>query len=255
MNRLILIVVVATCVVSTPALSRTETEKLSLHARYSSLLSEVVRDGRVDCAGLKKKEARLDRYLKALAAAKIVSMTRNEKLAFWINAYNAFTLKLILDNYPAVKSIRDLDEPWASKSWKAASGTYSLDDIEHTILRKVLKEPRIHFALVCASISCPDLLPKAFLPKKLDEQLDAATRAFLADTSKGFEIVGKKDGQFTIRLSRLFEWFSGDFKKAAGSVAKFVTPYLPEADRKRMERHVDDLEIVYFEYDWKLNGK
>ena len=93
------------------------------------------------------------------------------------------------------------------------------------------------------------------MPEKLDKQLDAATQAFLADATKGFELVSTGKGTVTIRLSKIFEWFSGDFEKPAGSVAKYILPHLPEADRKKVERHLDDLEIVYFEYDWKLNDK
>ena len=148
------------------------------HAAWNALLGERVKDGVVDYAGLHKDPARLDAYLATLAATDPSDYAREDQLAYWINAYNAFTIRLILDHYPTA-SIRDVSRPWKRKQWNAGGTIYSLDHIEHTILRKQFKEPRIHFAIVCASIGCPDLQPRAFTGPGIETQLEQAARHFM----------------------------------------------------------------------------
>jgi hypothetical protein len=165
------------------------------------------------------------------------SWSNNETLAFWINAYNAFTIKLIIDNYP-VKSIKDIKNPWDQKFIPIGKQLMSLNEIEHDILRK-LNEPRIHFAIVCASKSCPKLLNEAYVYSKLELQLTVATEEFLADETKN------NIARNTVKLSKIFKWFSDDFTQN-GSLIDFLNQYSnveisPNAKKSFMD------------YNWDLN--
>jgi len=235
------------------------TSQSNMHTRFDAILREYVNDGVVDYKGLKLDEGLLDQYLVELDSADPSSMDRAERLAFWINAYNAFTLKLILNYYPGIESIKDIpsSKRWNASIWSVDGEMKSLDQIEHKILRK-MDEPRIHFAIVCASISCPDLLSRAYLPESLDEQLDEAAGGFLKDSTKGAQAV-KEEGALwgtnhTLYLSSIFDWFEGDFEKASGSVVDFVLPYLPETMKGYVDAHRDELRTKSLDYDWRLNG-
>lgn len=159
---------------------------------------------------------------------------------FWINAYNAFTVKLIVDNYP-LKSITDLKDPWDQKFIKLKGNTYSLNQIEHEILRPKYQDPRIHFAVNCASYSCPKLLNHAFMPMSLDKMLTQLAKDFLNDPKRN--IITKEKGE----VSQLFDWYKEDFTKH-GDLIVFINLY----SRVIMDR---DAEIVFMEYNWELNGK
>jgi len=166
-----------------------------------------------------------------------------DALAFWINAYNFLAIKLVAENYP-VKSIKDIGSIFRSV-WKRPAGKiggmdYTLHEIEHEILRKNFSEPRIHFAIVCASLSCPDLPGEVFLPGRLEEQLDKSTSAFLARPAKGVRREGDR-----LLVSRIFGWFEEDFA-AAGGVLAFIRRYLPGLEGK-------DYAIEYLPYNWNLN--
>lgn len=243
--------VLAACTVS----DADDTDWTKLHSPLTGLLSGAVKGGVVDYAWLKKREAELDAYLDALARARPASRSRSEKLAFWINAYNAFTLKLILRHYPDLESIRDIEKPWDTSEWKAGGKTLSLNEIEHEILRKELKEPRIHFAIVCASFSCPDLAPQAYAAEKLEEQLDSAARGFLDDTKKGFRVAEKSESRLVVEVSRLFDWFEDDFKSSAGSVRQYLLKYLPKEKADLLKAPQTSVRIKFLGYDWSLNGK
>jgi hypothetical protein len=231
-----------------------------IHVPFDLLLKEYVHEGAVDYRGLKGNEGALDAYLDVLAGTDPSLLDQGGEIAFWINAYNAFTLKLILNHYPGIESIKDIpsSERWKAEEWKVDGGNYSLDDIEHNILRK-MGEPRIHFAIVCASRSCPDLRSEAYTPDRLDEQLALAARGFLANPRKGLRVSEEKGMiwgvNYNVYLSRIFDWFGGDFEKASGSVIDFVVPYATEADSQFMTRHRDELDVKYLDYDWRLNGK
>jgi len=225
------------------------------HGAFDKLLSETVENGRVDYATLKRLKARLDVYLATLADAKPERMTRDGALAFWINAYNAFTLKLIVKHYPGVKSITDIPDAWKKKDWRVAGKKRSLDEIEHRIIRKEFAEPRIHFALVCASISCPGLSRKAYTAENLKAQLDRETRRFLADTSKGAKVVIERGRPPVLELSLVFKWFKDDFRKSAGSVLEFVLPYLPAKARESLRARKNEVRIIFLDYDWRLNRR
>ncbi|MDG2150312.1 MAG: DUF547 domain-containing protein [Planctomycetota bacterium] len=233
--------------------------RTSIHESYDELLRETVSLGVVNYTALAKQRPRLQKYLEELSAIDPNSLDRNAKLAFWINAYNAFTLELILEHLGRIESIKDISSSkrWKDKRWLISGRSYSLDEIEHEILRP-MQEPRIHFALVCASRSCPDLQPEAFLPEDLDAQLASATRGFLANPEKGMQtrieesFFGGKTP--TLLLSRIFDWFEGDFEKNGSEVVDFVLQYAPTQEAAFINRNRADLDVEYLDYDWSLNG-
>ncbi len=177
-------------------------------------------------------------------------------MALWINAYNAFTIKLILDRYPEIKSIKDIPRRWKLKRWLVGDRRYSLDEIEHEILRKRFEEPRIHFAIVCASISCPDLASEAYVGDRVEAQLDRATRRFLANPDKGFRTGFRRPESRErpeVHISSIFKWFKKDFERD-GSVLDFIGPYISAPERTFVAEHGDRLKVRHLDYDWALNG-
>ncbi|RMG44243.1 MAG: DUF547 domain-containing protein [Acidobacteria bacterium] len=232
-----------------------------LHAGWDRLLRAFVAGGEVDYACLKRYERELDEYLAALAEADPETGSVDARKALWINAYNAFTTKLILERYPGIASIKEIarKDRWLARRWDVGGTLYSLDEIEHQILRKRFGDPRIHFAIVCASRSCPDLAPEAYSAERLDEQLDRAARSFLADERKGARTAVER-GWFggkrpTLYLSSIFKWFAEDFQKSGGSVVDFVLPFLEPEDRAFVRLHRGQLAVAYLDYDWSLNGR
>ena len=175
--------------------------------------------------------------------------TKNDKLAFWINVYNIMAVKMVLDNYP-IKSIKDLDslfKPVWKKEVGAIGGTiFTLNDIEHKILRQ-MGESRIHVAIVCASVSCPDLRKEAYKPEKLDEQLDDQLTKFLANQGKGLKIDLAANKLY---LSSIFKWFEEDFE-SNGGVVSYLTNYVDS--RYKLILKSGKLKIRYLIYDWGLN--
>ncbi len=235
--------------------------RLGIYAPYDKLLRAHVEQGRVDYARLAEDEMNLQSFLETLGKVVPASLkTPAEQKAFWINAYNAFTLQLILDHLPGIESIKDIasGERWKAVRWEVDGKRYSLDQIEHEILRP-LGDARIHFALVCAAQSCPDLLSEAYLPATLDEQLDRAGRAFLASTAKGLSF-GTVDGTLwgrnhVVRLSAIFDWFEEDFGSNEREVIDFVLKFAPPPAADFIRAHRDDLDVRHLDYDWSLNGR
>ncbi len=176
---------------------------------------------------------------------------RDARLAYWINVYNILTIDLVLQHYP-VDGIRDIGHllrpVWKRPAGRIAGRRYSLDEIEQRILRP-LGEPRIHAAIVCASVSCPALRRQPFATSQLDAQLDAALRGWLANPEKGLRI-DRTTG--TLWLSRIFKWFEEDFE-AQGGMIPFIAPHLGDRDRAWLERHGAGASIEYLDYDWSLN--
>jgi len=226
---------------------------------YARLLKAHVRSGvvsgirlnLVDYRALKADPA-FGAALAALAEAKGGPLAIGaERLAFWVNAYNLLAIKAVLDQYPTA-SIRDggglLTPVWRKKVGVVGGTSYSLDDIEHGILRKAFKEPRVHFAIVCASLSCPDLRPEPFEASRLDAQLDEQTTAFLSNPTKGLE--AGPDGR-TARVSLIFKWFSGDFEDAGGPAAFIRSRSGPDVAGRI--RSLTDAGLSYLGYDWSLN--
>jgi hypothetical protein len=223
------------------------------HATFTEVLKTHVKGAKVDYSGIKKSPAKLNAYLDTLANIKkseYDGWSKDQKMAFLINLYNAATLKLIIDHYP-VKSIKDIGGiikgPWKQEVVRLWGKKVTLDHVEHDLLRPGFKDPRVHFAVNCASIGCPDLLNEAFQASKLDDQLDNQARAFLADTKRNRLDAKNK----TLYLSSIFDWFEEDFVKKSGSVEKFVAPYFNDADRAVIQR--GGLKIKNTEYDWNLN--
>jgi hypothetical protein len=176
--------------------------------------------------------------------------TRNEKLAFWINAYNILAIDLVVKNRP-IESIRDIGNllrpVWKLSAGRVGGRNVTLAGIEHETLRP-MGEPRIHGAVVCASVSCPPLKRSAWLAESLGEQLDAAMRIWLADPATGLRVDAANE---TLYLSRVFDWFEEDFEPSGGVLA-FIEPYLRPADRAWLARHPEP-RIRHLSYDWNLN--
>ncbi|MEO8158100.1 MAG: DUF547 domain-containing protein [Betaproteobacteria bacterium] len=218
----------------------------------------------VDYAGFAADRGRLKQYLAALSGVSRAEFDRWDKptqLAFLINAYNANTVELILTRYPDLKSIKDLGSllrsPWKKSFIPLLGETRSLDDIEQGLIRGSDRyaEPRIHFAVNCASIGCPALRTEAFSAERLDAQLEDSTRAFLSDRTRN-----RLDGN-TLRVSSIFKWYRADFEKGwrgAANLAGFLAQYrealgLDEANTSRLKS--GDLSIEFLDYDWRLNSK
>lgn len=228
-----------------------------LHDDWDALLRAHVSHGRVDYKAVKGESAKLDAYLARLAVARPAAMSRDDQLAFWINAYNAFTVKLIVDHLP-LTSIREISSPWKQERWTVEGRAYSLDWIEHKILREGFHEPRIHFAIVCASIGCPDLQAWAYRGDSIEAQLDRVTRQFMASakhiktaTEGGW--LGRKT--YTLRTSKIFKWFGDDFTDGGKrSVVDFIRLYAPEAVAEFIVEAGPALTVKTLGYDWHLNA-
>ena len=222
--------------ISGPALSAQDVHS---HAILDKLLQTYVSaDGKVDYPGLKEQAGDLDAYLLILSDHPPQgSWSRAQQMAYWINAYNAFTLDLILDNYP-LKSIRELDggNPWDVKRIRIGDRQYSLNEIEHKILRPRFGDARIHFAVNCAARSCPPLLNRAWRAASLETDLEKQTRAFV--NNPAFNSL-KKD---TIKVSRIFDWYAADFGDLAAWINRYSTRPVNAGAR-----------VEYLDYDWRLN--
>ncbi len=209
------------------------------HSLWTNFLQKYVSSqGHVNYKAIHQHPEDLQTYLQELSkTVPNENWTKNEALAFWINAYNAFTIKLIIDNYP-LKSIKDIKKPWSKNFIKIGNKTISLNHIEHDILRK-MGEPRIHFAIVCASISCPKLKNEAYTAENLENQLTQAAKNFLNDPSKNAISANN------LELSKIFKWFGSDFTKH-GSLIDFLNVY---SDIQIS----NDAKINFKDYNWDLN--
>lgn len=216
----------------------TKAQKID-HSQWTVILQKYVSDnGKVNYKGLKNDRASLTKYIDYLSKnAPKDNWSNQEMLAYWINAYNALTVDLILRNYP-VKSIKDIKKPWEQRLWKLGNKLYNLDEIEHDILRQ-MNEPRIHFAIVCASVSCPNLQNEAYEASKLEAQLTKATKDFLNDPTKNYI---SRNG---LELSKIFQWFTKDFKQH-GSLIDFLNQYSGI-------NISENAKIKYKDYNWSLN--
>jgi len=218
------------------------------HIKLTTLVSDTAKQSGVDYKNLGKKRTGLKSYLKDLSEVSYSDFrgwNKDDQLAFLINLYNASTLELVLMHYP-IKSLKDDvggdKGPWKIGAVKLFGKTTSLDALEHEFIRKYYNEPRIHFALNCASEGCPPLLKEAYTGLKLESQLDSQTRAYLADP-KANRVSSKK-----LEISPLFDWFKDDFVKKSGSVEAFLDPYFPKVKLKPGKA-----KVSYTDYGWKLN--
>jgi hypothetical protein len=221
------------------------------HEVFDGLLAKYVdEEGLVDYEGLQGEEAKLDAYLKAIAEAPYEAMGRSEKLALLINAYNAFTLKLILNYYP-LASIKDIpaDERWEAARWRVGEHTWSLNELEHEQIRPNFKEPRIHFALVCAAVGCPPLRNKAYVASRLEEQLEKQT-LYVHNHDRWFRF---NPDENMASLTPLYKWYRGDFEQVANSVLGYAARYAPEL-KETLEAGKKP-SIRWLDYDWSLNSQ
>lgn len=209
------------------------------HSTWDKLLKKYVADnGDVNYKGFKKDAELLNSYIQYLST-KVPTETwsKPEKLAYFINVYNTNTIKLIIDNYP-IKSIKDIKNPWSKNRIKIGDKDFSLEDIEHEILRK-MDEPRIHFAINCASASCPRLLNSAYTSENVEQLLDKATKSFIANPKKNTIT------EYSVQLSKIFQWYKSDFT-TGGSLIDYINQY------STVKIH-QDATISYLDYDWSLN--
>ncbi len=228
------------------------------HGLWAGLLRTLLRprpEGRwlvAYAAAGREERAALEAYLAGLAAVPVSTLARPEQMAFWINLYNALTVKLVLDHWP-VRSIRDIDispglfadGPWGAKLIAVEGETLSLDDVEHRILRPIWRDPRVHYAVNCASLGCPDLAPEPYLADRLDDQLDAAGHRFV-NHPRAVRLDGGK-----LFVSSIYHWFEDDFGGDDRAVIKHLCAYAapPLAmvlqKRERIDGHA---------YDWAINA-
>jgi hypothetical protein len=242
---------------------------------FDALLKEHVDDkGMVNYQKIKARPVRLNTFLAALAAVKKTEFDRwpeNQKIAFWINAYNAYTLKAIIDNYPVKSSffkslrfpknsIRQIDGVWDKLKFNVQGQKLTLEHIEHKELRAKFSEPRIHMALVCAAMGRPPLRNQAYRGPQLNDQLDDQSKKFMAHPGK-FKI--DRAAQ-TVHLSQIFKWFGDDFTKKylpdigfadhtnpQRASLNFAAKYLPPADAEYLRDK--KYKIKHLNYDWALN--
>ncbi len=215
-------------------------DKAPSHAILNELLQKHVDpEGTVDYRGMKQNAARLDAYLDLLAEnPPRDDWSRVEKLAYWINAYNAFTVKLVTEHYP-ISSIMDLagGKIWDTRTLDIGGVAYTLNDMEHTKLRKEIGDPRIHFAVNCAAVSCPPLYNEAFTQGNVDHLLNQRTKAFI-NNEKYNDISPSR-----VSVSKIFEWYAEDF----GNLIPFLSKYTDRPIR-------EDATIIFRDYNWELNG-
>lgn len=220
------------------------------HEAWTELLKKHVNsEGFVDYGGFKKDRLKLNAYLEVLRKnpPDETTWTQEEQIAYWINTYNAFTVKLIIDHYP-IESIKDIgstiqipfiNSPWDIKFIEINNQKLDLNNIEHAILRKKFDEPRIHFAINCASVSCPKLRREAFVAEKLNDQLREQAYEFINDPKRN--LISEQ----TVELSKIFRWFKGDFTKNQ-TLKAYVNQYANSKIR-------EESNISFMDYDWSLN--
>jgi len=219
------------------------------HALFDEILRAHVEKGFVDYAGIKAQDLKkLRSYLDGLAAADPERFAgRDDELAFWLNAYNAFVIAGVLERYPDIASVMDVPGFFTDKAWGAAGQLRSLNEIENEIIRPRFEDPRIHFILVCAGRSCPPLQDAAMQAATLQSDLGRATREALNNTT-----YVQVDAQAKrLRLTRIMSWYKQDFVASDGSLEAFLARYLAEPAKSRIA--AGGLSVEFMDYDWSLN--
>lgn len=224
---------------------------------YQSLLNEyteatdTIVQTRVNYRGL-RKDPRWKQLIGQVGKTNPKQLqTQEQRLAYWVNVYNIFAIDLIVDNYPidGIKDIGSFFTPvWNVPAGKISGRSYTLEEVEHKILRP-MGDPRIHAAIVCASVSCPPLARTAFEAATLDAQLDAILRAFLGNPKKGLLLDRAKSA---LHVSKIFDWFESDFEPHGG-VPHFLLPHITADDAEWIRQQGGDLDLRYLHYDWNLN--
>ena len=256
----------AILVLATPVVGETEGDVQFDHSALGRVLGTYVDEGgRVDYAGLKAHPEDLDAYVALLGRVSPASHPERfpglpDRLAYWINAYNAFVLRGVIDAYP-VKSVKDIKflSGFFNRTYFTAGGQdYTLNNIEHSILREVFGDARIHAAINCASVGCPRLPQEAFLPETLDAQLDGVMRFFIREPRN----VRIDRGEEVVYLSKIFDWFEGDFtgwyerthRVEEVRIVDYLRLFLAEEDRVYLESH-PNVNVRHVDYDWALNDQ
>ncbi len=263
-NRLLMVL----CCMLSLAVSAEESRQVPDHALWNALLSSYVislpggKSTQVNYSGFAHAQSTLDSYLQSLSAIDQQSFDQWDKadqLAFLINAYNAWTVKLILKDYSSIKSIKELgslfESPWKKEFIPLLGKIRSLDDIEHGLIRGSGRyaEPRIHFAINCASVGCPALREEAYVGHKLDAQLEHQTYRFLSDRTRN-----RLEGN-TLKISSIFKWYREDFElgwRGSNTLEAFLAIYAkPLGLNKTQIRQLqqDEIDIEFMDYDWRLN--
>ena len=220
------------------------------HSVLDRLLFEAVdKHGGVDYAKLLSKRPALEGYLQSLVKINPNQLgSKDEQLAYWINFYNAQTIESVLEHWPVKSVLNDFPDSAFFKKWKhpTALGDLTLNEIENNIIRKRFREPRVHFALNCASKGCPDLFPGAYTAENLEKVLDMAAKRFIHDPKKNrFDF--KKGIAY---LSPIFDWYASDFDEAGGPLG-FIAGYLDNAEAWKLSK----FRVEYTDYDWSLNSR
>jgi hypothetical protein len=225
------------------------------HSAFERLLKAHVADGRVDYDAF-ARAPEFPRYLGRLAAARPHAMSPPEELSYWINVYNAYTIRLV-NAHQERQSIRNINKtlgvikamgPWKEEIVRAGGKTMSLDHVEHEIIRKRFREPRIHFALVCAAVSCPPLRREAYTGERLEAQLEDQARIFIGRSPDKNRV---DVAHATAHLSPIFTWFKEDFGPDLG---RFLARYVPEPSARALLES-GRFKVVETPYDWSLNSK
>ncbi len=219
------------------------------HSNYDELLkNHVNQEGLVNYTSIARDPVALESYIKALAQAPFDSLSRDDKLGFLINAYNAFTMKLILEHYP-LKSIQSIpsSKRWDDVRWNLPGGTYSLNQIENVLIRSRFREPRVHFALVCAAMGCPKLLPAAYEGKRIEEQLQAQAM----DTHADLRRFRYDEAKSEVWLTQVYNWYAQDFVQVHGSILEAAAKYSVGLQQALVQKR--SLRIQWLPYDWSLN--
>ncbi len=248
-QRLVIFVIISIFLTSCSVKDYNSSSKPIDHIIWDSLLQKhVFDDGLVDYQGFISDSIPFNKYLTLLRNnhPNKKHWSREERLAYWINAYNAFTVKMIVDHYPT-KSIKDIkngipfiNTVWDIKFIKIEGVEYDLNNIEHGILRPKFKEPRVHFAINCASYSCPPLRNEAYTAEKIDAQLTDQAKIFLSDIRKNKITIGQ------IKISKIFSWFKNDFLVKEKSIQSFINQFTEVEISK-------NAKITYYDYNWTLN--
>jgi hypothetical protein len=218
------------------------------HSAWDRILGETVKNGVVDYGKIRERYPELQNYLQTLESAEVDSLSREDRIAFYLNAYNAHTIDGVL-SHGEIGSVNEAPEFFKNTKFVLAGEEQSLDSLEQTTLRQ-LGEPRIHFALVRASKSSPKLASKAYTGKSLDEDLDKRASDFFLDPSKN--LLDREKG--ILYMSRILKWNQDDFTRASNSVLAFIRPYLSAEDRAYLDQNPGKVKVEYLEFDWSLNG-
>jgi hypothetical protein len=228
------------------------------HKLLDDVLRAYVKGGGVDYRGLAGSRGKLDEYLFRVSRTKASEIQgKKARFAFWINVYNALTLRAVLDHRssspnPSSFSVLNVKGGfWKGYSYEVGGRYLTLDHIEHQIMRPKFIDPRLHFAIVCASKGCPDLQARAFTSENLERMLDQGVRLYLAHP-RGFQM---DRATKTVKISKLFEWFKGDFEKGGyNGVLDFIGRHLHDRQKKVfLQTHQKDIKIAYLPYSWALN--